>query len=321
MSLMWSPSMECFVADTPNIDFERNDGAVFSFDKVNTASVVFEADTEELKSSQSRVPEMIVDKGERIQMTFESSEFSMDVLNASYVEADKSLPESLSVLESGRYEVGRDLTILLPFEVERGSVRIRDLEETASLVSEGTFVVLYLPAGITRLTGIWEIGANGGVFRTNDEAAFRLLSRAEEVRLRARVQDFEDPAEVPVLTGLSIPEGAQTVIELDEEDADPGDRIRIHYKRVMKPAAVTRVTNWGTVARGSLSLHLPLSNEGMAQIGWLHIHFYLVAVTQVPPRIQANYKSAQTFGLTFTVLNPMREDGTIYDYAVEWAKS
>ena len=44
MSLVWIPSLEGYIADTPNIDFKRSDEAVFNFDKVNTASVNFELD-------------------------------------------------------------------------------------------------------------------------------------------------------------------------------------------------------------------------------------------------------------------------------------
>lgn len=50
-----------YIIDNPNIDFERCDGRVFSYDEVNTASINFNQDNVSINGGQSSFPVAIID--------------------------------------------------------------------------------------------------------------------------------------------------------------------------------------------------------------------------------------------------------------------
>ena len=240
----------------------RCDDTVFSYDKVNTASSNFTLNGLDITGGQYRLPLAHIDTDSNIEVSFESSAFTLDIFelaNATHiVEGD------MGTLESKRYEVGTGLKITLPFEVATNSVFVRGLEE-ATTAASGKFSV--------------------------------------------------------AITASTASAAGSTVITFHEDDVTVGDTIRVAYRRRVIGAQRVIVKNSSTTAKGALYMHFPVYSSGSdckesAIKGWLHIHFYRVRVTQVPG-VNASFKSAQTFGLTFTVIDPQRADGRLYEWDYE----
>lgn len=138
MGYVYSEKFEGYIADTPNIDFVRCDDAVFSYDKVNTASSNFTLNGQDITGGQYRLPLAHIDTDSTIEVSFESSAFTLDIFelaNAAHIEEG-----DIGTLESKRYEVGAGLTVTLPFEVGANTVYVRGLEE-ASAAASGKFAV------------------------------------------------------------------------------------------------------------------------------------------------------------------------------------
>lgn len=324
MSLVWIPSLEGYIADTPNIDFKRSDEAVFNFDKVNTASVNFELDNQELRGAQYRLPVSIIDTTERIEFTFESSDFTMDLFELAHIGTnDGDSSDGISILETHKFEIDSDYSVSIPFEVDPNSVYIRGQKEAAS-ASPGYFgveIVRYDSEHSTELIGTWEAGLNEAILNVNRDDVQRLCIDCKASRLIAEMNDFDDEEEIPTLIGINLGGNPHTQITFDPTDVEPGEMVNISYMRKADNIKRTVVTNMSTMAIGSLTIHFPVYSSGndctMSSIfGWFHIHFYKVRVTQIP-NINASFKSTQTFGLTFTALDPRRTDGALYEYSFE----
>ena len=318
MGLMWNESIEGFIADTPNIDFYRCDGAVFSFDKVNTASSTFEINGQDIHGGQYRLPIAHIDTDMRIEFSFESSAFTMEMFEAAY--AQEIEVADTGTVETKRFDVGRDGMIQQPFEVAPHSVSIRGLEEAAS-VSSGHFVVDIIEAGPRQISGTWEAGRNEAIYHANEELERSDNEVGIEFQLLASMEDFDDENEIPLLTGVAMEYYGRTYILFDPGDVGIGDTIRVSYRRRTIQTHRVVVTRTSTSSKGSLTLHMPVYSSGadctqQSIIGWLHIHFYRVRVTQ-QPGINASYKSASTFGLGFQVIEPGRLDGALYEWDYE----
>lgn len=131
-----------FIADNPNIEFERCDGKVFSYDAVNTASMSDTANSMTINGGQSNFPLAVIDTDRALEFTFASSEFGMDMFamaNASnVVEAEPTY----DTLESKLYEV-KGGKVEIPYNITAGSVKINgfELDSTDTPASEGKFSV------------------------------------------------------------------------------------------------------------------------------------------------------------------------------------
>lgn len=68
-----------YIADNPNLDFERCDGTVFSFYEVNTASMSNTANTLTITGGQGSYPLAYIDTDKNLEFTFASSQFTMDM--------------------------------------------------------------------------------------------------------------------------------------------------------------------------------------------------------------------------------------------------
>ena len=251
-----------YVIDTPNIDFERCDGTVFSYDKVNTASSNFTLNGQDITGGQYRLPLAHIDTDSTVEISFESSEFTLDIFELA--NAERVSVGDIGMLESKRFEVKEGLKITLPYEVQANSVSIRGLEE-ATTAAEGKFAV--------------------------------------------------------AITAAAANTDGKTEITLNAADATVGDEIRVSYHRRIVDAHRVIVRNTSTTAKGALAMHFPVYSDGGScedanLKGWLHIYYYRVRVTQTPG-INASYKSAQTFGLTFSVIDPQRADGRTYEWSYE----
>lgn len=135
-----------FIADNPNIDFERCDGTCFSYDAVNTASITQNHNMLTITGGQGAFPLAYIDTDSSLELTFESSEFSLDMFEMANAVNGKE--GDFSTRESAKFEVSATNTIEIPYECQTGSVKIRGLEE-ATAAAEGKFSVAITTATAT----------------------------------------------------------------------------------------------------------------------------------------------------------------------------
>lgn len=114
-----------YIADNPNLDFERCDGEVFSYYEVNTANMNNTANVQTITGGQGNYPLAYIETDKALEFTFASSQFTLDMF--AMANAAKTVEGDVGTLETKRYEVGAGQTITLPFEVQEGSVKIRGL--------------------------------------------------------------------------------------------------------------------------------------------------------------------------------------------------
>lgn len=132
------PQYDGYQADNPNIDFERCDGRVFSYDEVNTAGFTQTNNSITINGGQSNFPLAFIETDKAIEFTFTSSLFTMDMFemaNATTLEE-----QDVGTRETKRFEVEDGLTVTLPFEVQEGSIDIKGVE-AGEAAAEGVYAV------------------------------------------------------------------------------------------------------------------------------------------------------------------------------------
>lgn len=142
-----------YIADNPNLDFERCDGKVFSYYEVNTANMAAAANTLTITGGQGNYPLAYIDTDRTLEFTFASSQFTLDMFamaNAANIENG-----DFGTLETKRYDVETGLKITIPYEVKEGSVYIAGYEE-ASAAAAGKFKVT-ITAATAQTAGKTEI--------------------------------------------------------------------------------------------------------------------------------------------------------------------
>lgn len=127
-----------YIADNPNLDFERCDGEVFSYYEVNTANMSNTANVQTITGGQGNYPLAYIETDKALEFTFASSQFTLDMF--AMANAAKAVEGDVGTLETKRYEVGTGQTVTLPFEVQEGSVKIRGLS-LADAAAAGSFSV------------------------------------------------------------------------------------------------------------------------------------------------------------------------------------
>lgn len=127
-----------YIADNPNLDFERCDGEVFSYYEVNTANMSNTANVQTITGGQGNYPLAYIETDKALEFTFASSQFTLDMF--AMANAAKAIEGDVGTLETKRYEVGTGQTVTLPFEVQEGSVKIRGLA-LADEATAGSFSV------------------------------------------------------------------------------------------------------------------------------------------------------------------------------------
>ena len=136
---IYIPQCDGYIADNPNLDFERCDGEVFSYYEVNTANMSNTANVQTVTGGQGNYPLAFIETDKSLEFTFASSQFTLDMFAmanaAKYVEGD------VGTLETKRCEVSDGQTVTLPFEVQAGSVKIRGLKLAESTAASGSFTV------------------------------------------------------------------------------------------------------------------------------------------------------------------------------------
>ena len=65
-----------YIADNPNLDFERCDGQVFSYYEVNTANMNATNNTQSVTGGQGNYPLAFIETDKGLEFTFASSQFT-----------------------------------------------------------------------------------------------------------------------------------------------------------------------------------------------------------------------------------------------------
>ena len=136
--MIYSEKYNGYIADNPNIDFERCDGEVFNYYEVNTASMSNTANTLTITGGQTNYPLAYIDTDRSLEFTFASSQFSVDMFEMA--NATNLVTGDFGTLESKRFEVETGQVINIPYECQTGSVKIRGLREDTTLAA-GKFTV------------------------------------------------------------------------------------------------------------------------------------------------------------------------------------
>lgn len=116
-----------YIADNPNIEFERCDGKVFSYDEVNTASMSDQSESLTINGGQSNFPLAIIDTSRTLEFTFDSSAFSLDMFAMANASNIKDGDAAYDTLESKLFEV-KSNKAEIPYVVTAGSVKINGFE-------------------------------------------------------------------------------------------------------------------------------------------------------------------------------------------------
>lgn len=127
-----------YIADNPNIDFERCDGRVFSYDEINTASVSVTKNSVTITGGWGSFPLAYIDTDSSMEITFESSKFTLAMFEMA--NAVNGADGDFSTLETKYFDVEAGLKVTIPYEVQTGSVKINGQEE-ATTAAAGKFSV------------------------------------------------------------------------------------------------------------------------------------------------------------------------------------
>ena len=164
---IYIPKYEGYIVDNPDQDFTRCDGVHFHFDEVNTASISRTNNVVTITGGQKSLPLAYIETDKTVEITFASSLFTMDIFmmanNAEIEVVDAGVDEATLV------QVETGPKVVLPFEVETGSVYIRGLEETEEeTAAEGKFKVA-ITASTADTAGKTEITLNASDVAVGDE--------------------------------------------------------------------------------------------------------------------------------------------------------
>ena len=113
----------------------------------------------------------------------------------------------------------------------------------------------------------------------------------------------------------------KTTLTLYSSDATVGDEVWVSYDRYLANAHTVSVkTNTGS-ARGKVTFHFPVYSSGTdctesSVKGLVHFDIYKVRVTTDVP-VDTSYKTAATFPVTFSAIDPERPDGQMYKISYE----
>ena len=118
----------------------------------------------------------------------------------------------------------------------------------------------------------------------------------------------------------AVAEG-KTTLTFSASDLPSDKEIYISYNRRIAAAHEVSIKTTTSSARGEVWYHFPVYSSGTdcteASIkGWIHVHVYRVRVT-TPVPIDSTYKTAATFPVTFSSMDPERADGRMYDITYE----
>lgn len=113
----------------------------------------------------------------------------------------------------------------------------------------------------------------------------------------------------------------KTTITFAEGDVAVGDEVYVSYERKIANAHNIVVKTNTASAKGEVWMHWPIYSDGTdcteaAIKGFVHVHVFRVRVTALPA-IDSSYKTAATYAITFTAIDPKRADGKMYEVTYE----
>lgn len=135
---LYVPEYEGYIADVPNLLFERCDGKRFYFDELDSFSATQNANVLTINGGQSNFPLAQIDTDKTFELTFGSAKFTLamfEMANAADIHKN-----DIGVLDGGLYEVEAGLKITLPFETQENSIYIAGMEQD-STAAAGKFSV------------------------------------------------------------------------------------------------------------------------------------------------------------------------------------
>ena len=308
---IYIPSVDGYIIDNPNIEFQRCDGKIYAYDEVNVANFTDTANSLIINGGQRRSPLSYVDTDRNTEISFTSSLFTLEMFemaNAENIETGdfstieskllnvEPADETISYApKSGRgarvqWELGTMPCIRLNYLIDPATVRIRGLSYQQNLIDEDSGDPL-VPAGYF------------GV----------LVSKGELDQQKKRYYDY--------LPSIAVGDVWYTIILFNASDVALDDNFRVTYKRsIMSGDRVSTKTN-GTTAKGSFWIHWPVYSSGADctqsnQKGILHLWMPRCRITQTPG-LDGSYKTAQAPGITAATIDPKRPDKKLFVLAYE----
>lgn len=152
-----------------------------------------------------------------------------------------------------------------------------------------------------------------GLFMIGDDHKITLPFEVREKSITINgLEEADTAAEGKFAVTITSTPKPSTEIDLDADDADVTDNVRVFYRRRINAASHLEVKTNTTSARGELWAHYPVYSSGTdctdaAHKGTIHIFIPRCRATQ-QPGLESSYKSAQTFSVTFAAIDPKRPD-------------
>lgn len=173
MAIAYIEKFDGYIADTPNLDFERCDGTVFPFYEVNSSNFSDTLNFLTVTGGQGSSPLAYIPSDRTTEFSFESSQFSIDMF--SMANAVNLESKDYETRETARFDVGTDGKITIPYECKAKSVRIRGLEE-ATEAATGKFKVEVVAAA-KDTAGSTTITLSTGDFTANQPVRVSYIRR------------------------------------------------------------------------------------------------------------------------------------------------
>ncbi len=266
-----------YVADNPKVEFKRCDGRIFSFDEINSASTSATTNNITITGGWSNFPLAYIDTDKTMEITFESSQITMDMFEMAAA-TDTVLPdEEVEVLDSDLFEVegtagtnggaATDLHITLPYKVVKDSVKIRKFDADK---------ITYTAGEPTEKKG-------------TGEDADKVLGYETKITITgdAAIGDTVRVAFKRLLSDVAV------VSEYTTSGSVKGELW----------------LTWPVYSSG-------VDCNDAAIKGYLHRVFYRVRAT-ASPSLDTSYKTAATTSMTFAAIDPRRADKKISEWIYE----
>lgn len=165
-----------YIADNPNIDFERCDGQVFHYYEVSTASMSNTANSMTVTGGQSNYPLAYIDTDRTMEFTFTSAQFDLELFEMA--NASTITTGDYGTRETELFNVvsaDSALKVTIPYECKAGSVKIRGLTE-ANAADTGKFTVT-ITAAAAATAGSTVVTFNSGDVAAGDTVVVSYIRR------------------------------------------------------------------------------------------------------------------------------------------------
>ena len=140
MGKIWVEEYKGFLYDVPVVDFIRCDGTPYHYENVSTSDANFSSESTPINGGWGKLPIGFIETGSTQEVTLTSAEFGLDMFEMA--NAANMTTGDYSTFEINLFTVVTGPKVVLPFEVQAGSVKIRGMAETSeSTPTTGQFKV------------------------------------------------------------------------------------------------------------------------------------------------------------------------------------